>query len=69
MWVNFKANIYELKKEILSDTNVLPKEFKKILPYDLTVYCQGNKIEDFIIVEDTYSSWSNPLILMNEECK
>ena len=29
MWVNFKANIYELKKEILSDTNVLPKEFRR----------------------------------------
>ena len=51
MWVNFKANIYELKKEILSDTNVLPKEFKKILPYDLTVYAKEIKLKILLLLK------------------
>ena len=68
VWVHQSLNLYEFKQDILKEEKK-PSEFKNVEAYDITVYLQGRKMNDDILVSQINTTISEPLTLMNEQCK
>ena len=67
-WVHNSLNLYEVKQDVLKQRG-RPNEFKNIEAYDITAYLKGQKLDDDVLISGIDTTISEPLILMNEQCK
>lgn len=68
LWIHKTLNLYEFKQEVIKQRGK-PNEFRNVEPYDVAVYFNGRKMNDDVLIDHISTKISEPLTLINEQCK